>query len=49
MIVLVMGALMSYMTVARKKKAASVETNSGRNKKISEMEIVEWAKKEIGG
>ncbi|WMT54108.1 MFS transporter [Ferroplasma acidiphilum] len=29
MIVLVMGALMSYMTVARKKKAASVETNSG--------------------
>lgn len=29
MIVLVVGALMSYMTVARKKKAAPVETNSG--------------------
>ena len=29
MIVLVMGALMSYMTVVRKKKAAPVETNSG--------------------
>ena len=29
MIVLVMGALMSYMTVVRKKNAAPVETNSG--------------------